>query len=78
MEKVYKFENESDLLGSLLQNEVLKNENVTYCGYNKDHPNIDIIQLKIISKDTEIDTDVILKDSIKNLINYFEELLKNC
>lgn len=77
MEKVYKFENETDLLGSLLQNECLKNNKTYYCGYNKDHPNIDIIKLKIISINSSVDPNDILKESIKNLINYFDELLKN-
>lgn len=76
MEKIYEFENETDTLGSLLQNEILKNEDVEFCGYIKDHPNIDIIKLKIITK--KLNPDDVLKQSISNLIQYFNLLLKNC
>ena len=73
--KIYFFDNEDHTLGTLLQNELLKNENVLFAGYIQEHPLEHNIQVKIVTKSVNYEPDTALETAFIGIKN---ELIRRC
>ena len=68
--KEYIFNNEDHTLGTIIQEELLKMDNIKFVGYSKDHPLENKIRIIIVSKNP----DNSLNTAIKNLISKYKTL----
>lgn len=68
----YKFENENHTFGNLIRSELLKDESVEFAAYKKTHHCSEIVELKIVSEDS----DSSLKNAKESILKDVRKLKK--
>lgn len=66
--------NEDDTIGNLVSKELLKNKNITFASYKKQHPFDKNITIEFESKD---DPNKILQNTIENILKQIDNILES-
>lgn len=75
-ENIIILEGEDHTMGNLLSNEIQNNKNIKYAAYHIPHPMEKILQIQYTLTDKTADIISIMKECIKNKIEFFEKMKK--